>query len=448
MKRVKNGSRNGQTPIQTPLMGYRLKQHLAEQADRFLNSGNGNLKGYTKKVLLSAHVLERLAQVTQDLEEIVEMTQGKEPEEFRFNGHSLVQKAERAGRLAFLDAYRSITLLSLVQGRFGFSVYTIGKKLGLAFPRVTIEGLKTILEDFGIRGIRHLDVSEKQVHVELDHSVTSRGVRRARRPVCYLEAGLMAGLLENVLRKKIEVREIKCRANGDPACLFELLKFRKPGQEKDPFMVALLNGGYAEENLRLLTTLASHALTAIDNTLLLEKTRHQAVIDGLTEIYNHRYFQEMIRVELRRSHRHKIPVALMMIDIDHFKLFNDRYGHPKGDELLKRIASFLKSAVRDIDIVARYGGDEFAIILPQTDSHGAIRVAERMRKSGFLRKCRDQHPDIKLGFAFGIHSTTGEKPIEPQKFIDRADQALLKAKRKREGRIGLVLGPGKTTKLL
>ena len=94
--------------------------------------------------------------------------------------------------------------------------------------------------------------------------------------------------------------------------------------------------------------------------------------DGLTGLYNHRHFQEMLEREVMRSGRHNREFALLFLDIDNFKKFNDEYGHVKGDQVLQNVAQSIKDNVRQSDIVARYGGEEFVIILPETGQEGAI----------------------------------------------------------------------------
>ena len=417
-----------------------FKDHAFERLEHVHSLTNGNLKQLSKNGFLGAQMMERLTQVTHDLEEIVGITQGKKPEKLFLNGVSLIHTTpkKRGGALAFLDAYRAIALMSLAQGRYVLTAYTIGKKIAAGFSPTISEDLEEILKKYGIRGVDCQKLSEKEVCIQIEHTVTAKAMHDVKKPVCYFEAGFLSGLIEKILKTKIEIYEKKCRAVGDPACEFEILHPDKLDKNEDSHLAPLLSGGYAEENLKLLMTLASHALTAIDNALLFEKTRRQVVIDGLTEIFNHRYFQEMIRIELKRSHRHHIPLSLVMIDIDHFKSFNDHHGHPKGDELLKHIASFLKQSVRDIDILARYGGDEFIIILPQTDAKGAIQVAERIRKSNFFARYHELNRHTKLGFTIGVNSTSGEKLVKPQKFIDEVDRALLKAKRRGNQRVGIV----------
>jgi diguanylate cyclase (GGDEF)-like protein len=111
-----------------------------------------------------------------------------------------------------------------------------------------------------------------------------------------------------------------------------------------------------------------------------DRLRGLAFRDGLTGLYNHRYFQDFIEKELSRAIRYKSTFSLIMVDIDHFKKINDAYGHPVGDTVLKAISTTIEQTVRKCDVVSRYGGEEFAIVLPETALKGAVILAERVRK--------------------------------------------------------------------
>jgi diguanylate cyclase (GGDEF)-like protein len=132
------------------------------------------------------------------------------------------------------------------------------------------------------------------------------------------------------------------------------------------------------ESLNISNQLLKTQKTQLESDKIELKTR--ADTDGLTGLKNYRYFQECLTQEYYRAQRYKIPLSLIMIDVDHFKQFNDRFGHPAGDAVLKQIATLLKETARPSDCVARYGGEEFAIILAQTSLEGAFKTAERLRK--------------------------------------------------------------------
>jgi diguanylate cyclase (GGDEF)-like protein len=126
-------------------------------------------------------------------------------------------------------------------------------------------------------------------------------------------------------------------------------------------------------------SVADMCATAIQNTQHIERVRQLAYIDGLTGIFNRRFFELRISEEMERARRFDTPLAVIMVDIDHFKRLNDEFGHLLGDEVLRQVSSIFSQQLRRIDVVCRYGGEEFALLLPQTTSEHAFRVAEKLR---------------------------------------------------------------------
>jgi diguanylate cyclase (GGDEF)-like protein len=136
---------------------------------------------------------------------------------------------------------------------------------------------------------------------------------------------------------------------------------------------------FSDEERALAGTLAALAAVAIQNARLYGDVEHLAITDGLTGLYNHRYFYDRLAQDVARAQRYDLPLSLLMIDIDDFKSYNDRHGHRAGDRLLRELGRVLKVQTRQqIDLVARYGGEEFAIILPSTGMAGATRAGERL----------------------------------------------------------------------
>lgn len=154
----------------------------------------------------------------------------------------------------------------------------------------------------------------------------------------------------------------------------------------------------------------------------------RANTDSLTNLYNHRYFQERLGAELSRSERYGRSLSMIMLDIDHFKTLNDTQGHPVGDEALKELANLLVSQVRDIDVVARYGGEEFALILPETQAPQAMVVAERARRAVARHRFAGKDGDtVRLTISLGV----AEYPVhsrEREGLIMAADLAMYEAK--------------------
>ena len=139
---------------------------------------------------------------------------------------------------------------------------------------------------------------------------------------------------------------------------------------------------YTEAEKQLFAQLAVLAAIAIHNADVFAVLDHLAITDGLTDLYNHRYFYDRLAQEVAAAKRYERPLSLLMIDIDDFKTYNDRFGHRAGDAVLRDMSARLKEQTRQqVDLVARYGGEEFAIILPSTPVQGAASVGERLRST-------------------------------------------------------------------
>lgn len=135
---------------------------------------------------------------------------------------------------------------------------------------------------------------------------------------------------------------------------------------------------FTEDRCELLQTFVNQLALSIKNAKLYQEMEQKAILDGATGLYNYRFFQECLEKEVKRVEREGGYLSLLMMDLDYFKEYNDTFGHPAGDDLLREFGRVLMLSVRDTDICVRYGGDEFAVILPQTDAEGAIFLAERI----------------------------------------------------------------------
>lgn len=180
-----------------------------------------------------------------------------------------------------------------------------------------------------------------------------------------------------------------------------------------------------------LNTLMKQVAFAIDNARLF----HDAITDGLTGLFLKRYFQIQADIESRRAQRHGREMTLMMIDIDHFKAINDTYGHLQGDAVLREVARTVKGCVRDVDIVARWGGEEMAVILPDTGIEKARAVAERIRLAVAERKIPGDGGTVSVTVSIGVFTPPCRTLIAPDESIRRADAALYRAKERGRNRV-------------
>src|SRR5829696_1065475 len=193
---------------------------------------------------------------------------------------------------------------------------------------------------------------------------------------------------------------------------------------------------FAREAEELLEYLAGQAVVSIENASLHETVERQATTDELTGLANVRAFVSIVERELERSRRFDTPLGLVMVDIDDFKLVNDTHGHQQGDEVLAQVARVLRTLSRELDAPARYGGEELAVVLPQTDAEGAALQAERMRAAvEALEVPRvDGRGTLSVTASFGVASVP-ESALDRTELIAAADAALYRAKRAGKNRV-------------
>ncbi|MEK6621120.1 MAG: GGDEF domain-containing protein, partial [Planctomycetota bacterium] len=200
--------------------------------------------------------------------------------------------------------------------------------------------------------------------------------------------------------------------------------------------LSLINLSYEQINKELISAKIELQKLAKDLEVKNKKLEKLAHIDGLTEVYNHRYFQNFLETEIRRSLRKQTSVSLVLMDIDHFKGFNDNYGHQTGDFILKEICKLMKKNIRDYDIVARYGGEEFAVVLVETTQEYALKIAEKLRESIETNIFIDGIKEYKVTASFGVATMLSPKSdFKNSDLIEYADKALYESKKKGRNRV-------------
>lgn len=346
---------------------------------------------------------------------------------------------EELGNDTSVLLYRFIRLVGL-KGILGesfssFSYYG-GKRLGMKFPIRSIREMIEFIEKLKLGRMEVVEFDNEKMLVNLYESATCAGLLPVGRPICYFEGGIIAGIAENIFKKRMSVKEVKCWGLGDKYCQFQAagssgkIELEKEYLKEPHFLNKFIEEAgidYFEESIPMLSTLTAHTMAALENIQLHEQARKAMIIDAMTNVYNFGYFQSRIKEEFYRSERHNIPLSVMLIDVDFFKKYNDSYGHPEGDALLAELVKVVKANIRNIDILCRYGGDEFSVIMPQLEESKVKPMAERIvRKidSHFFVRGNEKR---KISVSLGV-SNYPKNSLSAVELIKNADTALYQAK--------------------
>jgi diguanylate cyclase (GGDEF)-like protein len=196
-----------------------------------------------------------------------------------------------------------------------------------------------------------------------------------------------------------------------------------------------LGGRFTRGDLALVLTLVEPCAIAIENAVLFQRTEQLTITDDLTRLFNSRYLNLYLGREIKRCKRHGIPLSVIFLDLDGFKSINDQHGHLAGSGTLTEVGRILSQGVRESDILARYGGDEFVVVLPETPASGALVIAER------LRRAIEEHPFLeaqgisaRISASFGI-ATYPDHALSPEGLIQKADQAMYRVKEREKNGI-------------
>ena len=204
--------------------------------------------------------------------------------------------------------------------------------------------------------------------------------------------------------------------NTKDSCIGCITVYRKT---KDPF---------SDHELMLLSIFSTEAVQAVEKSQLLNELKAQATQDPLTGLWNKKSLINKLGIEMERGKRHQQTLAVMFIDLDGFKKFNDEHGHLMGDKLLHDFTKILKECSRKIDIIGRFGGDEFIIIAPQTDIEGANNLAEKLRSATSEHEFLSSEIDVYTHISCSIGITIQEEDSNIDKLLVQADQALYASK--------------------
>ena len=264
-------------------------------------------------------------------------------------------------------------------------------------------------------------------------------IETAERDVFVVRADVgpeLLGALEGDERAERTRRAVSAQSGGVHALSIGLRSLVDGPEYLGAISIARHGHAFTREEELLLEYLAGQAVVSIENASLHETVERQAVTDELTGLANVRAFTSILDRELERSRRFDTPLGLVMLDIDDFKQVNDTYGHQQGDEVLAQVAGVLRDLSRDLDVPARYGGEEMAVVLPQTDAAGAALLAERMRKAVEALQVSQIGGGGMLGVtaSFGVASVP-DTASDRDGLIAAADAALYEAKRGGKNRV-------------
>ena len=207
-------------------------------------------------------------------------------------------------------------------------------------------------------------------------------------------------------------------------------------------LVNEIPGAFTQSDMRLLNSLADYAAIAIENARNYQRLQEITVTDDVTSLYNSRYLHETLAREFERAQRYNQPFSLIFFDLDHFKNVNDAHGHLAGSRLLSEIGELVKESIRALDVPIRYGGDEFVIVLPQTDKEKAVHVARRMRLSlneGVFLQGMDLA--IRVTASFGVANYPADAQ-DKEAVLRLADEAMYRVKESTRDGIEIAVSVG------
>jgi diguanylate cyclase (GGDEF)-like protein len=322
---------------------------------------------------------------------------------------------ERAGRIA--DALSLVDDLRRERERVAAAHHRIGETAAASLDRAALE---------------QIIVSTAVDAVEAEGGRLSTGRPLAPRAAAGAETALADVLCEVEL--SLSEHGGAAEATADGATAIGLLLDAVDGS-RQVLAVARRGRRFSAREREVLRTLSEQAAVSLQNLRLHERVQRLAATDELTGLLNHRRLQETLAQGVRDAERYRVPLALVMLDIDDFKQVNDRYGHQQGDDVLRAVAGVIRSSVRETDLPARYGGEELAIVLPHIDLDGAVALAERIREAIAALRIRPRDGGVlTVTASLGVASLDPDAP-NSEDLLGAADAALYRAKRAGKNRV-------------
>ncbi|MBF0571812.1 MAG: diguanylate cyclase [Candidatus Omnitrophica bacterium] len=271
--------------------------------------------------------------------------------------------------------------------------------------------------------IMYINSSGDELSIKASYGISEEFVRDSSVKIGTPVAGLIALKSQSIIVDNIEYHEQFKRQNRKS---YSSRSFMSAPLMYNQKLIGIINvserqGPFTPTDLKVLETIAKQAAINICKLQLLNNFEYLSQTDSMTGLYNYRAFIQKLEEEISRFSRYGHEFSLMMVDVDNFKTFNDQYGHMSGDKLLKRLADMFKNNLRSFEHVCRYGGDEFAIILPNTDSSKSAIVGEKL-----CDKVRKEFAQDKISLSIGVAEFQANSNKET--LIQQADQALYQAK--------------------
>jgi two-component system cell cycle response regulator len=399
-----------------------VNMKILEQQEKLIEEER--LKVLLQMAGATAHELSQPIQVLIGNVELMEMVleDGEDISEYvgkiKESGRRIAQVAKKIQNLKhdriithdastkMIDIHQSTNILYVEDSKRDFNRF---KKLFTLNHEIDIQHVKTIQQAFKV-------IKEKKSHIDiifLDY---------------ILKSGTAFDFMEQCGAAGIEIPVIVVTGYGNEKIASQLIK----AGAYDYFPKSELD---ANSVIRSINNSIEKARLRKELELVHKKIAENSIKDGLTGLYNHRYFMEALGIEFERAHRYKRNFSLLIVDIDYFKTINDQYGHQAGDKVLSDLSDILCASVRKSDVVCRYGGDEFVIILPDTDQYEASSTAEKIRKQ--VKNIRFQYEDINICITISVGLATNNRTDTPRAMINQSDKALYRAKHNGRNRVEL-----------